>query len=219
MSVKFRHQDGRLAILYKDKKLAMVDEGKGLDIEDLGHEAHDFDWSENGATSFLATQAGLASYIHELPISSYNKMERYKADKKQVVRKTCVDPLKLHITMAKLAKLRGEIKRIPNFSEALDRARKQFAHLQKLGFDDKEIEKMLLESKNVLLGEEEYDYYILLQQDLRDVFGGMKIGLKGRDNCLDNFLKKNPVNVYDQTVQNRVDKPPVQEGNWRCNII
>ena len=187
-----------------------------------GFSAQQLHMNSDGKSVICLSNHNLLQHLFELDISPHKKMKRYTSDKKKISREANIDPLKCHIVMQTLSRLRDKKKRVRDLNpEAMQDTRNKFTQLKELGFDDKEAEKMILEDKDLLLADEAYDYYLLLKEQLGDAFANMKIGQKGKDICLDDFLKHQPVDDQNQ-ICNQIDMiqlPNAQSNEDVCTIV
>lgn len=223
---KFSHFEGGIvtAITYSpDGKVLLSAENKSAtinfwnaqseEVEDVlftKDRVRDIVWLTDKAIMCLSDQA-LRKYLLEFDVSSQKKLKRYSPDKSKVVDKVRIDPLKLYLTLQMLAQLCEKKKQdseIPDFALpkflAQLKLKTDYELLQKKGISENQVKKMISEDKDVLLGQEEYSYYLFVKEKLGDALKDIKVGLKGRDTCIDDFLREKSEN---------------ENNSWDCSLM
>ena len=201
VDVKFHPFRNVIASAYESGNIQLISysEDKSISRQDYFQKKHRFEstdmksinmpykirkifWRKMSMVLSVLSKDRLMHYAYDSNLSQL-PMKRYHVfDKTSELRKTSLDPLKLYMAARRLALVS---KKGANDSiVSPDR-------LEKLGFQKKEIKDLIENDKAILIGPEEYDYCLFLKEQGL-VFDENIIGLKGRDVCLEDFLKQNP---------------------------
>ena len=110
--------------------------------------------------------------------------------------------------LAQLCEKKKQDSEIPDFALpkflAQLKLKTDYELLQKKGISENQVKKMISEDKDVLLGQEEYSYYLFVKEKLGDALKDIKVGLKGRDTCIDDFLREKSEN---------------ENNSWDCSLM
>lgn len=230
-NVKWHPEEGHLAAASKDRELLFRGTGRSNyrdERDDAMAGVLDIGWNEDNKEFVVCAADKVRRYKHEIAVSPESQLDRVVEGRK-VGRKTFMDPLKLLLIMQKLdscvQKKQDFLKGTPYEIGArmIQIIHGNMDQLKRLGFSDAEITEMIVQSKDMLLGPEGYDYFRYLQGQLPSL-GCVQIGERGKDVHLEEFLTQNRVVEVGQDAgavipENVVPFPEANESDWNCAII